>query len=381
MGNKTTCLKCGAPLTGDVRGGFCPKCLFAQASAGDSDDLSHDSQLDPSSNAAAKASGSSDPVSTSTATGLPLPRTFGDYELLEEIARGGMGIVYRARQVSLDRIVAVKMPFFGPLASMEFVKRFRAEASAAASLLHPNIVAIHEVGVHEGQQFFAMDYVEGQSLAKLISSFGFRISDFKRAVGYLKTIAEAIHYAHERGILHRDLKLSNVLIDANDQPRVTDFGLAKRLTDSQLSTLNPPLTLTGQVLGSPNYMPPKQATARRGKVSRRSDVYSLGAMLYHLLTGRPPFVGEALADTLEQVLNSDPVSPRLLNPSVPRDLETICLKCLEKEPDKRYATAQALADELGRFLNHEPVHALPVTRVERVWRWCRRKPAIATLAA
>ena len=217
-----------------------------------------------------------------------------------------------------------------------------------------------------------MDYVEGQSLAKLISDFGFRISDFKRAVGYLKTIAEAIHYAHERGILHRDLKPSNVLIDANDQPRVTDFGLARRLEgDSEL-------TVTGQVLGSPNYMPPEQAGGRRGKVSRRSDVYSLGAMLYHLLTGRPPFGGEALTETLEQVLNSEPISPRLLNPSLPRDLETICLKCLEKEPEKRYATAQALADEFRRFLNDEPIHARPVSRVERAWRWCRRKPALAS---
>jgi WD40 repeat protein/serine/threonine protein kinase len=311
-----------------------------------------------------------------TAAGAQLPRTFGDYELLEEVARGGMGIVYRARQVSLDRIVAVKMLLFGPLSSPEFVKRFRAEASAAASLLHRNIVAIHEVGVHQGQQFFAMDYVEGQSLAKLLANGPLPA---RRDASYVKTIAEAIHYAHERGILHRDLKPSNVLIDANDQPRVTDFGLAKRLTDSQLSTLNPQLTLAGQVLGSPNYMPPEQAVGRRGKVSRRSDVYSLGAMLYHLLTGRPPFVGEALTDTLEQVLNSEPVSPRLLNPSVPRDLETICVKCLEKEPDKRYATAQALEDELGRFLHNEPVHARPVTRTERAWRWCRRKPALAGL--
>src|SRR5438034_8591635 len=201
MAIETTCLKCGAPLTGDVRGGFCPKCLFAQASAGDSDDLSHDSQLDPSSNAAAKASGSSDPVSTSTATGLPLPRTFGDYELLEEIARGGMGIVYRARHLSLDRIVAVKMLLFGPLSSPEFVKRFRAEASAAASLQHPNIVAIHEVGVHQGQHYFAMDYVEGKSLAKLNAECEVRNAEWlRRAASYLRTVAEAIHYAHERGI-------------------------------------------------------------------------------------------------------------------------------------------------------------------------------------
>src|SRR5262249_33798685 len=208
-----------------------------------------------------------------------LPCSFGDYQLLEEAARGGMGIIYRARNISLDRIVALKMLPFGPWASDEYVKRFRAEATAAASLQHANIVAIHEVGVHQGQQFFAMDFVEGSSLAKLLASGPLPP---KRAATYLKTIAEAIHYAHERGILHRDLKPSNVLIDAADQPRVTDFGLARRLAgDSEL-------TMTGQVLGSPNYMPPEQATGKHGKLSRRSDVYSLGAMLYHLLTGRPP---------------------------------------------------------------------------------------------
>jgi serine/threonine protein kinase len=368
MTNETTCLKCGEPLAGDARQGFCPKCLFAQASAGDLDNCSVASQPGSANPLPARESSSTVHASASTTAGQQLPRAFGDYELLEEVARGGMGIVYRARHLSLDRIVAVKMLLFGPLSSPEFVKRFRAEASAAASLQHPNIVAIHEVGVHQGQQYFAMDYVEGQSLAKLLANGPLPA---RSAASYLKTIAEAIHYAHERGILHRDLKPSNVLIDASDQPRVTDFGLARRLEgDSEL-------TVTGQVLGSPNYMPPEQATAKRGKVSRRSDVYSLGAMLYHLLTGRPPFVGEVLTDTLEQVLNSEPVSPRLLNPSAPRDLETICLKCLEKEPDKRYATSQALADELGRFLNHEPVRARPVTRAERAWRWCQRKPALA----
>src|SRR5439155_3217633 len=334
MANEITCLKCGAPLTGDARGGFCPRCLFAQASAGESDDPSHASRLDPSGTAAAGASGSSDHASASTATGLPLPRTFGDYELLEEIARGGMGIVYRARHLSLDRIVAVKMLLFGPLSSPEFVKRFRAEASAAASLQHPNIVAIHEVGVHQGQHYFAMDYVEGQSLAKLISSFGFRVSDFKRAAGYVKTIAEAIHYAHEQGILHRDLKPSNVLIDSNDQPLVTDFGLAKRMQKESF------LTVTGEVMGSPNFMPPEQAGARSVKAGRYSDVYSLGGILFYLVTGRPPFVAETVEETLQHVLNTEPVSPRLLNPSVPQDIATICLKCLEKETGKRYATAQ-----------------------------------------
>ncbi len=376
MSIETACLKCGAPLTGDARGGFCPKCLFAQASAGDpipvaaSRESAGDTVSATESERAAALS--RDAATAEGAHALsPSNRAFSDYELLEEIARGGMGIVYKARQVSLGRIVAVKMLLFGPLSSPEFVKRFRAEASAAASLQHPNIVAIHEVGVHQGQHYFAMDYVQGSSLAKVLSNGPLPA---RGAASYLKTIAEAIHYAHERGILHRDLKPSNVLIDADDQPRVTDFGLARRLEgDSEL-------TVTGQVLGSPNYMPPEQATGKRGKISRRSDVYSLGAMLYHLLTGRPPFVGEALTDTLEQVLNAEPVSPRLLNPSLPRDLETICLKCLEKEPDKRYATAQALAEELGRFLNQEPIHARPIMRAERAWRWCRRKPALAGLS-
>jgi eukaryotic-like serine/threonine-protein kinase len=298
--------------------------------------------------------------------------SFGDYELLEEIGHGGMGVVYKARQKSLDRMVALKLLLFGPHAPPESVKRFRAEAVATAALQHPNIVAIHEVGFCEGQHFIAMDYVEGRHLGQVISDFGFRISDFQRRARWVKTIAEAIHYAHERGILHRDLKPANVMIDANDQPRVTDFGLAKRLEgDSEL-------TVTGQVLGSPNYMPPEQATGKRGTVSRRSDVYALGAILYHALTIRPPFVGEGMADTVQQVLNVEPVSPRVLNPSVPADLETVCLKCLEKEPSKRYATAQMLAEELGRFLEGKPVLARPVGRLAKTWRWCRRNPRLAS---
>jgi eukaryotic-like serine/threonine-protein kinase len=298
--------------------------------------------------------------------------SFGDYELLEEIAAGGMGIVYKARQRSLDRLVAIKTLLFGPQAKPEFIKRFHAEATAAASLQHPHIVAIHEVGVHEGQHFFVMDYVEGQTLAELVSQ---KPLPAERAARYVKSIAEAIHYAHERGLLHRDLKPSNVLIDAQDQPRVTDFGLAKRFEgDSEL-------TLSGQVVGSPGYLPPEQAEAKRGKVSRRSDVYGLGAILYHLLTGRPPFQAETLTDVLHQVLNSEPLAPRLLNPSIPRDLETICLKCLEKEAARRYPTAQMVAEELGRFLASETVLARPVGPAGKTWRWCRRKPVVASLAA
>jgi serine/threonine protein kinase/WD40 repeat protein len=303
---------------------------------------------------------------------LTSSRTFGDYELLEEIARGGMGIVYRAKQRSLDRIVAVKTLLFGPQASPEFVKRLRAEASAAASLHHQNIVAIHEVGVHQGEHYLVMDFVDGPNLARCVKE---KPLSPRRAAGYLQEIAEAIHYAHERGVLHRDLKPSNVLIDSEDRPRVTDFGLARRLEgDSSL-------TLTGQVLGSPSYMPPEQAAGARGRIGRRSDVYSLGAMLYHALTGRPPFVGEALNETLDQVFHHEPVSPKLLNTAVPRDLETICLKCLEKEPSRRYGTARELADELGRFLRNEPISARPVSPPEKVWRWCRRNPRLATSLA
>jgi serine/threonine-protein kinase len=216
-----------------------------------------------------------------------LPRTLSNYELLERIGQGGMGIVYKARQVSLDRVVAVKV--LGTLANKEYVHRFRTEAVAAGSLQHPNIVAVHEVGLWEGQHYLVMDYVGGPTFAELTRDGPLPAA---RAARYLQVIAEAIYFAHERGILHRDLKPSNVLLDPHDQTRVTDFGLAKRL-ESGLD-----LTLSGQVLGSPSYMPPEQASGQRGRVGRRSDVYSLGAILFHLLTGRPPFVSETLPDTM-----------------------------------------------------------------------------------
>ena len=296
-------------------------------------------------------------------------RRFGDYELLEEIARGGMGVVFKARQASLNRIVAVKMILAGQLAGEAEVQRFRAEAESAAQLQHPNIVAIHEVGVLEGQHYFSMDFVEGQNLTEYVRN---RPLSSRQAAKYLKTIAEAIHYAHQHGILHRDLKPSNILMDQSDQPRVSDFGLARQIKgDSDL-------TLSGQVLGSPNFMPPEQAAGKRSQVGPHSDVYSLGAILYYLLTARAPFAAETMTETLQQVVHNDPPSPRLLNPGMSRDLETICLKCLEKEPGKRYATAQELADELGRFLADEPIRARPVGPAGKTWRWCRRKPALAS---
>jgi WD40 repeat protein len=304
-------------------------------------------------------------------------RAFGDYEILEEIARGGVGVVYKARQVSLGRIVALKMLLFGTLARPQEVRRFRAEASVAASLQHPNIVAIHEVGFHQNQHYLAMDYVEGPTLAELVAG-GTLVP--AKAAAYVKTIVEAIHYAHERGILHRDLKPSNVLLDRFDQPRITDFGLAKRISDSALSGPQSSLTLTGQVVGSPNYMAPEQAIGRGGPVGAAVDIYALGALLYHLLTGRPPLAGETVAETLKQVLETEPISPRLLNAVVPRDLETICLKCLEKEPRRRYTSARELADELNRFLHHEPIHARPINVAAKGWRWFERHPVLASVS-
>jgi WD40 repeat protein/tRNA A-37 threonylcarbamoyl transferase component Bud32 len=305
-------------------------------------------------------------------------RRFGEYELLEEIGRGGMGVVYKARQASLQRVVALKMLMFGPLAGTTAVRRFRAEAVAAAGLQHPNIVAVHEVGVHADQHYLVMEYVQGETLDRIIEN---KPLPAKRAAGYVKEIAQAIHFAHENGILHRDLKPSNILIDTTDQPRITDFGLAKRFSSTGSEILGTrDLTVTGQIIGSPGYMAPEQAAVKHGPTTRATDVYALGAILYHLLTGRPPFGGESLAEALQQILSNEPVRPGLLNAGVPRDLETICIKCLEKAPAKRYATARLLAEELGRFLSGEPVQARPVTQVERARRWCQRRPAIASLA-
>jgi eukaryotic-like serine/threonine-protein kinase len=302
-------------------------------------------------------------------TSLPLPRSLGDYELLEEIARGGMGVVFRARQKSLGRIVALKLVMGGPVASAAALQRFQAEAQTAASLQHPNIVAIHEVGEHEGQAYFSMEYIEGRDLSQVLR--GGPLPP-RQAAGYVKAIAEAIEYAHQRGIRHRDLKPSNVLIDPFDRPRITDFGLAKRLSgDSEL-------TVSGQVLGSPNFMAPEQAQGAHAKSGPWSDVYSIGALLYHLITGRPPFQAATLTEVLRQVVANAPAAPRLLNANLPTDIETICLKCLEKEPGRRYPTAQALADELGRFLAGQTILARPIGPVGKTWRWCRHNPRLAS---
>ena len=301
-----------------------------------------------------------------------LPRTFGDYQLLEEIARGGMGIVYKARQVSLDRIVAVKMILAGQLASDAEVERFCLEAQAAAQLEHPNIVPIIEVGQLSGQRYFSMGFVHGVSLASRLTASSIAP---REAAELLVLVANAVHYAHERGIVHRDLKPANILLDANNCPHVTDFGLAKRVSDDS------GLTNTGQTIGTPSFMPPEQASGDGKLIGPASDVYSLGAVLFTMLTGRPPFQAANTLDTLKQVLEQEPVSPRKLNGSVPRDIETVCLKCLEKETKRRYATARELAEELGRCLAGKPIRARPAGRAERLWRWSNRQPLVATLLA
>jgi eukaryotic-like serine/threonine-protein kinase len=351
MAEKRTCDQCGAEVPANAPEGLCPRCLARMG-------LRLAPRLDPP-----------PPLEGPSP---PRLRYFGDYELLEEIARGGMGVVYKARQMSLNRVVAVKMLLSGPTADGTFVKRFQAEARAVAGLHHPNIVAIHEIGVHEGQHYFSMDYVEGQTLEERGRDNAVPPA---LAADYLQTIARAVHCAHGHGVLHRDLKPSNVLVDALDQPRVTDFGLAKRLRDHS------DLTHDGQIMGTPNYMAPEQASGNRAELGPATDVYALGAILYYLLTGRPPFLSQSLEEALGRLLHSEPVAPRLLTPAIPRDLETICLKCLEKDPRQRYLSAQALADDLGRWLRREPIRARPSTPPERVIKWIRRKPAIAALSA
>lgn len=297
-------------------------------------------------------------------------RYFGDYELLAEIARGGMGVVYKARQVSLNRLVALKMILAGHLAGKEEIARFRIEAEAAANLDHPHIVPIYEIGEHQGQQYFSMKYVEGGSLAAEFSRAPQARRSVRDLVASLSTITRAVHHAHQRGILHRDLKPGNVLLDQDGQPHVTDFGLAKKVEGDS------GMTRTGDIVGTPSYMAPEQAAAKKG-LTTAVDVYSLGAILYEMLTGRPPFREATPLDTLLQVLDKEPDPPRKYDPKVDRDLETIALKCLEKDPAKRYDSAAALADEIDRWQRGEPITARRMGRLRRALRWYRRKPLLA----
>jgi serine/threonine-protein kinase len=290
---------------------------------------------------------------------------FGDYVLLEEIARGGMGVVYKARQLSLKRIVALKMTLSGAFASESERERFRLEAEMAANLDHPNIVPIYEVGEHQGHHFFSMKLVEGTNLARQVG----RLSDQPRAVAEIvATVARAVDHAHQHGFLHCDLKPANILIDREGRPHVTDFGLAKRVEDVSA------LTASGAILGTPSYMAPEQASGGRSQLSPAADVYGLGAILYELLTLQPPFRAGTVMETVVQVLEHEPEPPRRLRPGVPGELETICLKCLEKAPKDRYPSAGALAEELDRYLRGEDVAGSgPAARLRR---WTRREPEL-----
>ena len=302
----------------------------------------------------------------------PMLMDFGDYELLEQIGRGGQGVVFRARQKSLNRTVALKVISLGQWASRAHLKRFRLEAEAAARLEHPGIVPIHEVGERDGQCYFSMKFIEGGHLDEVVQQTPMSI---RQAVELITKVARTIHYAHEHGILHRDIKPGNILLDQKGEPHLTDFGLA-RLVESEST-----VTRTLEVLGTPSYMAPEQAAGNNAAISGATDVYGLGAVLYQLLTGQPPFAGGTTYETIKLLLDTEPRQPRLLNPKIDRDLSTICLKCLEKDPKRRYSSAVALAEDLDRWLKHEPVRARRTGVFTRGTKWVRRNPGIAVMAA
>ena len=302
----------------------------------------------------------------------PMLMDFGDYELLEQIGRGGQGVVFRARQKSLNRTVALKIIGLGQWATKAHLKRFRLEAEAAARLEHPGIVPIHEVGERDGSCYFSMKFVEGGQLDEVVRR---EAMPPRRAAELIANVARTVHYAHEHGILYRDIKPGNILLDAKGEPHLTDFGLA-RLVESESS-----VTQTLDVLGTPSYMAPEQAAGNNTAVSSTTDVYGLGAVLYQLLTGQPPFAGGTTYETIRLLLDTDPRQPRLLNPKIDRDLSTICLKCLEKDPKRRYSSALALAEDLGRWLKHEPIVARHTGVFTRGRKWVRRNPTRGLLAA
>jgi WD40 repeat protein/serine/threonine protein kinase len=352
-----TCTKCGTPLGRFVPNAICPRCLLQAGLS--------EAETDPDAPS----------INNQLPHHQPTPASLGrfdDYELLDEIAQGGMGIVYRARQVSLNRIVALKMILTGQFASETEVKRFRAEAEAAAQLDHPNIVPIYEVGEWNGHHFFSMRLIEGGTLTRRLSDPKSRLSP-RAAAALLVKVCRAVHFAHQHGILHRDLKPGNILLDAEGEPHVSDFGLAKSMENADQ------VTLSGVMLGSPSYMAPEQAAGKPSQVTIAADVYSLGAILYEMLTGRPPFHADTPLATLQQVVEHEPRRPSTINLHADPDLETICLKCLEKEPQRRYESAQALEQDLQRWLRHEPIQARAIGRIGRVAKWTRRHPGTATL--
>src|SRR5437879_6328681 len=366
------CRKCGAEIFADTPEGLCTACLFetgldllARPSVAAGDDCALIENVESSdANAAPHVRKAPRPPKTLA--------NFGDYELLEEIGRGGQGVVYRARQKSLNRTVALKVIGLGHWATQAHIKRFRLEAEAAASLEHPGIVPIHEVGERDGSCYFSMKFVEGGQLDEVVKREPMPI---RPAVELIVKLARTVHYAHEHGILHRDIKPGNILLDAKGEPHLTDFGLA-RLVESASS-----VTQTLYVLGTPSYMTPEQAVGNNAAVSNVTDVYGLGAVFYQLLTGQPPFAGGTTYETIKLLLDTEPRKPRLLNPKIDRDLSTICLKCLEKDPKRRYSSALALAEDLERWLKHEPIQARRTGIFARGKKWVQRNPNSALLTA
>jgi len=375
------CRKCGAKVFSDAPEGLCARCVLKIAlatlpEAVAEGDLSAVASAKADDSGRVEQSAGEDRASASqdktTVRAAELLGELGDYELLEEIGRGGQGVVFRARQKSLNRIVALKVIGLGQWASKAHLKRFRREAEAAASLEHPGIVPIHEVSERDGSCYFSMKFIEGGQLDEIVRREPMPI---RQAAELIAKVARTVHYAHEHGILHRDIKPGNILLDAEGEPHLTDFGLARLLeTESTV-------TRTLEVLGTPSYMAPEQALGENAAVSSATDVYGLGAVLYQLLTGQPPFAGGTTYETIKLLLDTEPRQPRLLNPKIDRDLSTICLKCLEKDPKRRYSSALALAEDLERWFKHEPIQASRAGVFTRGRKWVRRNPTSALLAA
>src|SRR5881296_3573912 len=361
------CRKCGARIFADAPEELCPRCVLKtalamppEASVAGVDDPGRPASPMP---ATARNDPNAVPHSKKAARAAAMLGELGDYELLEEVGRGGQGVVFRARQKGLNRTVALKVIGLGQWATPAHLKRFRLEAEAAASLDHPCIVPIYEVGERDGQCYFSMKFVEGGQLDEVVKHTPISI---RQAAELIAKVARTVHYAHSHGILHRDIKPGNILLDIKGEPHLTDFGLA-RLVESEST-----VTRTLEVLGTPSYMAPEQAAGNNTKLTNATNVYGLGAVLYQLLTGHPPFAGGTTYETVRLVVETEPWQPRLCNPKVDRDLSTICLKSLEKDPKRRYPSALALAEDLERWLKHEPIHGRRTGIFTRGRKWVRR---------
>src|SRR5213075_2187892 len=364
------CRNCGAKIFSDAPEGLCTGCVLEAAigvAVAGGDDPGR-----PASSMPATTPDDVAPTSQKTARAAELLGELGDYELLDEVGRGGQGVVFRARQKSLNRIVALKVISLGQWASKAHLKRFRLEAEAAARLEHPGIVPIHEVGERDGSCYFSMKFVEGGQLDEVIRR---KPMSIRQAAELIGKVARIVHYAHEHRILHRDIKPGNILLDQEGEPHLTDFGLA-RLVETEST-----VTRTVEVLGTPSYMAPEQAVGNNAQLTAATDVYGLGAVFYQLLTRHPPFAGGTTYETIRLLLESEPRQPRLWNSKIDRDLSTICLKCLEKDPKRRYPSALALAEDLERWLKHEPILARHTGILTRGKKWVRRNPTSALLAA